>query len=119
MIHKGDLRVFEKYLRKILVVEYNSCEFAACRAVTIQRLHSDADVLLGIFPKFSEQLFLYKTMDGRFCQNTVEIKKFYTFEMSVPEDLTVKLLKMNNNDDFKFLYQFHTQNQCKILSVKV
>ena len=38
--------------------------------------------------------------------------------MSLPENLTVQYLKMNNNDDFKLLYQCHTQNQCKILSVK-
>ena len=54
MIDKADLKMFENYSREILVVEYNFCEFATLQPVTLQRLLSNADVLLGIFPKFSK-----------------------------------------------------------------
>ena len=78
MIHKADLKMFENYSREILVVEYNFCEFATLQPVTLQRL------LLGIFPKFSKQLFLYKTMNGCFCQRKVKSETFHSFEMYLP-----------------------------------
>lgn len=84
MIHKADLRMFENYSRKILVVEYNFCEFATLQPVILQRLLSNADVLLGIFRKSSKQLFLYTTMNGRFCQRKVKSETFHSFEMYLP-----------------------------------
>ena len=84
MIDKADLKLFENYSREILVAEYNFFEFATLQPVTLQRLLSNADVLLGIFPKFSKQLFLYKTMNGRFCQRKIKSETFHSFEKYLP-----------------------------------
>ena len=44
------------------MVEYDFCKFAISQLVTLKKLHADANMLLGIFQKFSEQLFLRTTL---------------------------------------------------------
>ena len=47
-------------------MEYNFSEFAVFRLVTLQKLHSDAEKILSIFQKFSQQLFLRTTLRSRY-----------------------------------------------------
>ena len=46
------------------MMEDNFCEFAVSQPVTLQNVHSNADMLLGIFQKFTEKRFLRTTLNG-------------------------------------------------------